>query len=921
METITLSTLPAEARPLILCATSRLAQSLNHQYADRMVGAGHTRWDTLNAQTVSGWLAALEDELLLRGGDLPAELTREVLSDFQARLLFEEIIRNSLGGIRDLFDVGAMAADALEAYKLASLWSFKLEGQALSEEQRQFVDWRAQFLKMCDKRGWIDENRLARLLIHVLSEADLSLPKWVLFAGFDRYTPIETGIQEALAKQGIKVGVLEVSLETGNGCVRAYPDTASECVAAACWARDHLAKSPDARLGIVIPDLAGNRNLIQDTLDTYLSPAAFRAGFAEMPRQFNISLGQPLSNYPIIRVALDLLRLMTGRESIAFAEWSRLLVSPFWSAAKTEGDTRAMIDARMREGKAAKVSLKSAEKSARFWSDKFERRADSLLEHLERLGKEAVFSSKSRLPSEWAHTFRKGLEAGGWLAEYTLSSHEFQTRQAFHEELRKLAGLDAVLGEINARTALSRLSQLCSERVFQAKTLGTRAVQVLGALEAAGLQFDALWVMGMNDHAWPPPAKPNPFLPIALQRDLKTPNASVAVQLDFARSVQRRLIHAAREIVFSWPKREGDSELRPSPLLGNLLPGEDGVMPAGGNWVLEAARAGGHYFGEPVLDDVAPPVEEGEHVRGGTGLLRAQAICPAWAYYRFRLGAKKLEAPAEGLDSSARGKLVHDALEYFWKQVVTSEALKALLPDEQQEMLVKATEHALERHDEQPGQEPLTQRQRQLERDRLIKLLNRWLEIERKRETRFSAIANEEEVKVTIQGIEVTMRIDRIDQLEDGTLIIIDYKTGKTVDIKNWASDRITEPQLPIYAAIAKPEGDPVAGVAFGKVRLKSKEAGFAGLVAKKGLLLQVEPFDSTRNRKLYDAGRFSDWASVLGHWEARIKAMADEVRQGIASVTFEKEKSLEYCDVLPLLRLPERQTQLENTVAARSAE
>jgi len=55
----------------------------------------------------------------------------------------------------------------------------------------------------------------------------------------------------------------------------------------------------------------------------------------------------------------------------------------------------------------------------------------------------------------------------------------------------------------------------------------------------------------------------------------------------------------------------------------------------------------------------APPVQEGEKVRGGTGLLKAQAICPAWAFYRYRLGARALGEPVAGLDAAARGTLLH----------------------------------------------------------------------------------------------------------------------------------------------------------------------------------------------------------------------------------------------------------------------
>ena len=67
-----------------------------------------------------------------------------------------------------------------------------------------------------------------------------------------------------------------------------------------------------------------------------------------------------------------------------------------------------------------------------------------------------------------------------------------------------------------------------------------------------------------------------------------------------------------------------------------------------------------------VEDHQAPAVEEGGHVSGGTGLLKAQAVCPAWAFYQYRLHAKALKEPVDGLDAMDRGNLVHQVLEGFW---------------------------------------------------------------------------------------------------------------------------------------------------------------------------------------------------------------------------------------------------------------
>ena len=477
------------------------------------------------------------------------------------------------------------------------------------------------------------------------------------------------------------------------------------------------------------------------------------------------------------------------------------------------------------------------------------------------------------------------------------------------EELTKLGQLDPFLGQIDGSQALSQLARLCRDRIFQPQTEGQPPIQVLGLLEASGLVFDAVWVMGMVDSAWPPPARPNPLLSAQAQRRVDSPNASAAVQLTFAQSVHKDLMRSASEIVFSWPRMDGTSEQSPSPLLNELLPEERQEAPAIPHWISDALRAPNMHLAAPERDSFGPAVSDSERIRGGTWLLRAQAICPAWAFYQYRLGAGKLEEPVEGLDSRKRGTFLHDSLEHFWTAVHTSQALHAMSADQRRQAITLAVSHVLDVHDADPRQEPLKPRFRTLEGERLVRLIEGWLALELDREQPFSAIACERSVQVNIEGINVRMKIDRIDQLEDGQLLVIDYKTGATIDTKNWASERITEPQLPIYAAIAKAEEGPVAGVIFAKVLMK--DPTWAGLAEHDKMLPKVTGLDSKAGRKLFAEADFPDWASVLTHWSERIYAITKEIKTGDAGVRFINQKDLQYCDVRPILRLSERQTQL----------
>jgi exodeoxyribonuclease-5 len=423
------------------------------------------------------------------------------------------------------------------------------------------------------------------------------------------------------------------------------------------------------------------------------------------------------------------------------------------------------------------------------------------------------------------------------------------------------------------------------------------------------MQFSALWVMGMNDSAWPPPARPNPLLPAEIQSRVRAPNAGAEVQLAFARAIHTRLLNSAPDVSFSWPRSEGASELRPSPLLGSLLPGETCDAPPSPTWVAMAVASQGVALAPPIVDSQAPPPLDGEKVPGGTGLLKAQAICPAWAYFQYRLGAVRLKEPVEGLDPMTRGTLVHGALEAFWKKVRSSERLLAMSARESAATVEQVVDQVLDAVGQDRKREPLPARFKRLERSRMIRLLADWLELESSRAQAFTVVDCERRVRASIEGIAVNMTIDRIDQLEDGRLVVLDYKTGARIDFKNWASARITEPQLPIYAAIARPGEGEVAAVAFAKVVLA--EPGFAGIAEDEGLLPGVAALASKAGEKIFPNQQFPDWPTVLAHWQTAISAIAREVKAGHAAVTFASEDDLKYCEVLPLLRLPEQRSQM----------
>jgi exodeoxyribonuclease-5 len=879
---------------LTLCATTRLAQTLRGELpAEGMV------WRTRQALTTGQWLGSLADEALLTGvAELPL-----ALDAFAERLLWEKVIAGSLTEAAPLFDVQGMAASAAEAQALCRIWQLKPGGSQLSDEAKLFVGWQAEFEKRCRSGGWIDTAGLHRHLIGLIEAGHFALPTTVCFAGFDRYTPLERNLMAALAARGVEFENWAKNAGDRSICgVRPCEDVDAECSAVVAWAQASLAANPACRLGIVAPDLAGVRDRLEFLLDDALHPGLIRPDAAEVPRCFNFSLGRALADLPLIRVALDLLALGSGRAKVEQSRLSALLLAGGWSAADAEADGRARLDAALRRDLPYFTTLPALLRLAARLAESAPPLCPQTVAALDAFVTAASLASRKLLPGQWAGVFRSCLKAAAWPGDRPLSSHEFQSHRAFGEVLDGLGRLDVLLGPLAFADAVRRLSQLCRQRLFQPETRGRPAIQVLGVLESAGLEFDALWVMGMNDDLWPPPPRPSPLLPAELQRSAGSAHASAEVELDFAQRVHVRLRQSAPTVIFSWAQADGNRVRRPSPLIAGMPPAAE--MPTGVATLARTLAAAAPTALDLLDDALAPPVAEGEKVSGGSWLLRAQAICPAWAYYQFRLGGEAMEEAVEGLDPAARGTLVHEALEAFWTAVTSSEALAALSDAARREAIAEAVAKALQTF-ELDRRTSLPARFRELEAARLARLLDLWLLVEARRGQAFEVIACEQPAEVEIEGIKVRMVVDRIDQLADGRQVIIDYKTGAAIDTKNWADQRITEPQLPIYAALVN---DEVAAVVFAKVLLD--KPGFAGVADEKDILPGVQGIGDDK-QKIFDPAEFPDWIAVITHWRERLHAVASEVRQGRAGVVFADEKGLQYCEVLPLLRLPERRRLL----------
>ena len=911
---------------LILCTTARLSHGLqlHHQ---RRLSSQHQQWQTPKIMTLQQWLAQFMQQAILTAEIDPQNFPVIHLTATTEKMLWQQAIESCIQRheLAALFDISSLADSAIAANQLLIEWQVsdaQLNAYFQSVETRQFLRWRQAFQTLCAEKNALECARMFALQVNHLENTLLPLPAKIDLAGFDRITPLEQRLIQALAKKNVEVTFLQHQQKTQHIEQIACDDCDAECRAAIAWAKEKLTLNPQVNLAIISPVLGNIRSKLADLLDDTFHAETLNPSLYETPRIMDFSVGAPLSEHYMIATALRLLRLCTSGQNSTQADLSALLLDAQWSA-ENEMDARHLLDARMRQKLARTASLQNvallAEKMMQATTSNYPLSVNGstgltqFLSHINLLQNAQSQWRGKNLPGYWAAQFKLLLENVNWAKTRHLSSHDFQAHQSWLEVLENFNELNALTGPVTAADAVSKLNQICTARMFLPETKGDPRIQLLGMLENSAIPLDGAWILGMNDQHWPPPARPNPLLPIKMQRDLNMPNADTDIQAEFAQKVQRRLLNSANEIVFSWAQKDADRELRASPLLKqemNNQRSDKTITPVRTIAEILSESINQESDKELVDDHLAPPITLAEKVRGGSALFEAQAVCPAWTFYQYRLGAKALESPTDGLDSLERGNLTHAVLQKFWVNCQTSFKLKSLSESQLQEAIQHAIDAAF---NEARNIENVPEQIRNIEQQRLQTLMPAWLQYEKKRAD-FNVIACEAEHKLTIEDMEITLRIDRIDAIvdagkADNALIIIDYKTGSSKPShSSWADARIIKPQIPLYAALVLKDQQVIAAC-FAKVDLL--EPLFSGVTAN-GVLPDIKPFSDLKSSSAFKD--FADFEALIAHWANSLSAIAHEIKTGVANVRFEDETDLLYCDVKPLLRFPERALQFEKT-------
>ena len=868
----------------VLTASRRLAHALRLEYGREMHRQGQRVWHTPDVLPLGTGLRQLWS-----AGDVQGRPARRLLSDTQSRVLWRQAIESSAHSAQVL-DAAQTAAVALRSWQRVHQYQIPVAEIAAyaTEEARAWSQWAASFAQICERGGWMEESVLpAQLMARGL------LPdKPLLLAGFDEVSPAVEALVDVWRTQ-MSVEIQSPRRPANTIATIFAFDRDAELELAAQWARRQLQEGV-ASAAVLIPDLSARAAAVRRVFGDIFAPQSRFIGTSNADNTlFAIAASTALSEFPIIHGASLCLTLATGGADSLLA--GEVLRTPFIRAAGSEAALRAAADVRLRETLSERWNIQELER----WC------AVTGCTELELAARSALFTLRefrsSAAPSEWARRFLLLLAALGWPGERSLNSAEQQTVAKFHEVLGSFGALDDLLPQLDFKRAVREFHQLLAETQFEPQTPDT-PVLIIDPNTAAGMSFDAVWITGVEASKWPPPAEPDAFIPVELQRKYGIPEASSAATFGKAQRRLNGLLGAGREVVMSWPTRDGDTIIEPSPLISAYRGSEvqeqaAAALPRPSQIVFEARPPL-----QSLMDEWMPSIAAGALAHGSYAV-ELQSRCPFRAQAELRLNATPLAQMTVQISPRDRGILVHRVLQELWLELEDQAGLQR---SNDEALHARVFELArLQAARSIPVTSPVRERLVAIEVEWISRRIMELLALERRRAP-FRVQRAEQGETLAIAGHTLRIQPDRIDELDDGTRIIIDYKTGAAFQPGQWLDrtpGRPSRPQLPLYA-LAYRNG--LAALAVAVVAPAAAE--FRGFARQAGLLPNVGEYPRGV-RDLPPAA--PSWEALQTHWRALLESIVGGYAQGQARVD-PLPQECRICHLMSLCRIKDQPAHAE---------
>ena len=806
----------------------------------------------------------------------------KLLNGIEEKFIWEEIIKAEKEVAKRDFtqhDIESLCQLAREANKQIEEYCVNNEDlRANTATNRIIMDWRDKFKERCEHLKVNPLYEFIPFFIEQQKDKNIINGQSLYIIGSDTNLIIYTKLIEVLSRTN-KVTKHEVIKEGKNKIKRyACHNYQEELYAVTEWIKAKQ-KQKLNHLLIVSPTLERFQIKLQNHIDREIQPKIFTS--VDHENIYNSSLRRPLSKEPIISAAFNLIKLNMKEEVLAEII-CELLKFNNWIDADEQKD-REKLAQYISSKKIKKINLTKLMGIIRNDTKLKDLELNKLEIILNEIIKNQALWVNKNYINEWVTITRLFLDTIKLGEINKLLTFEINNIENFYKLLHQLSLNKIFTKKIIFSEYLEKLS-FYLEGFVPGPYNDSATIDIYGFDEYPIKKYDAIWVMNMNDIYYPGNKQGNPLLSRKIQ-DKYHINDNHSLTIDLV-SKLKRIGSSSEDVTISYSKKDQDLNINET-----KLPNEIEII-SSMEYADKKVLSIYDNNQEWIKDHIAPPLNsELVELRQGIKCLEAQLICPAWAFYSFRLGAERYEFDVQDeISPMARGNLVHKVLEFFWKSMKHSDKLLNTLDSDLAMIIDEVVKTVITDHKKNYPLMPKVLIE--TERKQLKVALTNWIDVEKKRSHDFDVISTEEKHQININRIQFNIKIDRIDLIDSNKKIIIDYKTGETESINSLYNDSLKSLQLPIYACFSNHKD--IDGVVYAK--LNRKKYTLNGISKEK--LAPYVKFNDKKNPNI------KTWEELLTFWHNKINSIASDYLEGKAEVVVFDEDDLKYCKVKSILRL-----------------
>ena len=833
-----------------------------------------------------------------------------LISSQEELLIWDHVLETCLLS-ESLLNTEETANTIAHSYRMGKQW---LDNEIFNQEVTKksdikdvavFSEWIELFRKYCNQHRVINLVDATQILTEVILKNGLETSlKRIVLVNFFNPPPLYRKLFTALPNlKEVFTNTIdnEMKSQVALKTKLTFQSQDSESNHCALWVKKILTKKPNAHIGILAADKPNSREKLELALKDALTPLNF---FPNVIHEslFNTSGNtENLLDSGLIYDAFLILNL--GADQYNTVDIIRLLQSPFINLDHAEESDAEKEDCILLAGSLKQRTGPIISSRELFYLIKTESTSSELAAILVSIRTEIRKANLQSAPLQWRSVFTKALESFGWPGKIQ-SSIEYSQHEQWLNLLNTFDSSAASLSKLNYSSALKRLT-LLAKRTLQ-RNLFNSSLQIsyFSLDEAVGLEFDYLWMLGIDDQHWPEPANPSPFLPYKLQKQYKIPGSHSEIQLNSASTTFEILLSStAVEARASYYLSDGEQEFRPSNFLQTFrseIRDNETSRPLG-NEIL--SQVGSIPIERTFNKD--HPVAPEELIKGGSAIISHQSSCPFKAFAMNRLNLNPESFNEGGISKIAKGNACHIALEQLFTKILSNKELHSI-SDEQlathiDNSATKAVEFLIQAHGDL-----LTPKIQKIEHRRIAILLEEFSKVEKQRSD-FEVIDQERSLSVDFGNLTLRVRVDRIDRLQSGDIALIDYKTGKqTISPKKWHDERPEDMQLPLYYYIA--DSNHLGSISTLVIAsINSEKLGYSGITSTDHFSKQVKPL-----RNGSDAN--SAWQELTTNWKENINSLALEFKQGVCHVApVNPLTTCNYCGLQSICRIQELTTAEQN--------